>query len=94
MTRQEEFDKFDREHPEFWREFEYRSKVMMDKGRKHYSARTIFEVLRWHSDIGSNNKINSNFVNSFKIQNNWIPFYAKKFNEVYDTDFFFTKNRG
>ncbi len=86
MTRQEQFDKFDREHPEFWAEFDYRARVMMGKGREHYSARTIFEVLRWHSDLDSGTE--------YKIQNNWIPFYAKKFNEVYDTDFFFTKNRG
>ena len=53
MTRQEAFDKFDLEHPEFWDEFEHRAYVMMTKGRKHYSARTIFEVLRWHSDLDS-----------------------------------------
>ncbi len=86
MTRQEAFDKFDREHPEFWNEFEHRAYVMMTKGRKHYSARTIFEVLRWHSDLDSGGK--------FKIQNNWIPFYAKKFNDMYYVDFFLTKNRG
>ena len=86
MTRQEAFDKFDREHPEFWDEFEHRAYVMMTKGRKHYSARTIFEVLRWHSDLDSGGK--------FKIQNNWIPFYAKKFNDMYYVDFFLTKNRG
>jgi len=86
MTRQEQFDKFDREHPEFWNEFEHRAYVMMTKGRKHYSARTIFEVLRWHSDLDSGGK--------FKIQNNWIPFYAKKFNDMYYVDFFLTKNRG
>ncbi len=86
MTRQETFDKFDREHPEFWDEFEHRAYVMMTKGRKHYSARTIFEVLRWHSDLDSGGK--------FRIQNNWIPFYAKKFNDMYYVDFFLTKNRG
>ena len=86
MDRQEAFDKFDREHPEFWDEFEHRAYVMMTKGRKHYSARTIFEVLRWHSDLDSGGK--------FKIQNNWIPFYAKKFNDMYYVDFFLTKNRG
>ncbi len=86
MSRQEAFDKFDREHPEFWDEFEHRAYVMMTKGRKHYSARTIFEVLRWHSDLDSGGK--------FKIQNNWIPFYAKKFNDMYYVDFFLTKNRG
>jgi len=86
MTRQEEFIKFDYEHPEFWHEFEYRAKVMMDKGREHYSARTIFEVLRWHSDLDSGGQ--------FKIQNNWIPFYAKKFNNFYGTDFFSTRDRG
>ena len=91
MTRQEQFDKFDREHPEFWNEFSYRAYIMMEKGRKHYSARTIFEVLRWHSDLDSRGRL---LRNPYKVQNNWIPFYAKKFNEVYDTDFFFTKNRG
>ena len=86
MTRQEQFDKFDREHPEFWNEFSYRAYIMMEKGRKHYSARTIFEVLRWHSDLDSGTE--------YKIQNNWIPFYAKKFNDMYYVDFFLTKNRG
>jgi len=86
IYRQEAFERFDREHPEFWDEFEHRAYVMMTKGRKHYSARTIFEVLRWHSDLDSGGK--------FKIQNNWIPFYAKKFNDMYYVDFFLTKNRG
>ena len=30
----------------------------------------------------------------FRIQDNWIPFYAKKFNDMYYVDFFLTKNRG
>ena len=64
---------------------DYRGRVMMGKGREHYSARTIFEVLRWHSDLDSGTE--------YKIQNNWIPFYAKKFNNFYGVDFFFTKNR-
>ena len=85
MTRQEEFDKFDREHPEFWESFFFRAWTMMGKGYTRYSARTIFEVLRWHSDLDSGGQ--------FKVQNNWIPFYAKKFNNFYGVDFFFTKNR-
>jgi len=85
MTRQEQFDKFDHEHPEFWDEFCDRAWTMMEKGYTRYSARTIFEVLRWHSDLDSGGQ--------FKIQNNWIPFYAKKFNSI-NPGFFSTRDRG
>ena len=85
MTRQEQFDKFDREHPEFWDAFCDMAWTVMEKGYIRYSARTIFEVLRWHSEMNSGGH--------FKIQNNWIPFYAKKFNSI-NPGFFSTRERG
>jgi len=83
MKTQQEFNKFDAEHPEFWREFSYRANVMFSQGFKHYSARTIFEVARWHSDLDSRGKLNQ-----YKINNNWIPFYARKWNEATGINFF------
>ena len=85
MKTQEEFNKFDAEHPEFWIEFSYRANVMLSKGFKHYSARTIFEVARWHSDLDSRGGL---LCNRYKINNNWIPFYARKWNEAAGINFF------
>jgi len=88
MNTQEQFDKFDAEHPEFWYEFNYRANVMLSKGFKHYSARTIFEVARWHSDLGLKGK-----PIQYKINNNWIPFYARKWNEFAGINFFEIRNK-
>ena len=39
--------------------------------RKHYSSRAVFHALRWETVIDSGGE--------FKINNNWSPFYARKF---------------
>tara|TARA_R110002074_G_scaffold312013_1_gene482784 strand:+ start:185 stop:481 length:297 start_codon:yes stop_codon:yes gene_type:complete len=66
-----EFDKFDVEHPEFWEKFREMTFSTIQRGRTRYSARTIWEVMRWHTTIDSGGR--------FKCEDCWVPFFARKF---------------
>jgi hypothetical protein len=43
---------------------------MRQSGRRKYSARTIFEVMRWDYDVKTNS-------DEFKISNDFIPIYVR-----------------
>jgi hypothetical protein len=43
---------------------------MRAMGRRKYSARTIFEVMRWDADIKTSS-------DEFKISNDFIPIYVR-----------------
>jgi hypothetical protein len=66
------FDDFDREHPEVYREFVKHASRLRSQGFRHYSARTIVEVLRFHSDLDGRD------VDRFKINNNHTPYFVRK----------------
>ncbi len=54
-----------------WRAFESRALRMARTGRERYSARTIIETIRWHSDLRDGGA-------AFKISNNWVPGLARE----------------
>lgn len=43
---------------------------MSNAGRRHYSARTIIENIRWETDLGD-------VASEFKINNDFIPYLAR-----------------
>ena len=45
---------------------------MAETGRKHYSARTIVELLRWQTDLKDSDK-------TFKINDHFTPGMARLF---------------
>lgn len=77
------FQEFHRENPTVWKLFEQYAVQAIRSGRRHYSARTIMERVRWHSEIQTTG-------DAFKINNNHIPFYARMFAQAYPEhgDFF------
>jgi|ETNmetMinimDraft_16_1059900.scaffolds.fasta_scaffold64576_2 hypothetical protein len=70
-----EFKKFDVANPQFWETFKSLTISAIDRGRTRYSARTIWEVMRWHTTIDSGGQ--------FKCEDCWIPFYSRKFMAVF-----------
>jgi hypothetical protein len=63
---------FNREHPEVWRYFCWFTFGMINKGFANYSVNAIFERIRWEIDAGGNG------VTSFKLNNNYRAFYARR----------------
>jgi len=67
------FQKFDNENPEFWQMFE-RFGLLAAKARNHYSAKAVFERIRWHTAVEMEGE-------QYKVNNNWAPYYGRKFND-------------
>lgn len=70
------FKEYDKMNPIIWDEFKKTALEAIKKGFKHYSSKSIFEVIRWHKtgDLKSD---------GFKINNNYTADYARKFAETY-----------
>lgn len=65
------FEQYDQANPWIWREFVTRCETLRSKGFQRFSARTIFESMRWEiaQSVGPD---------GFKINNNAIPYYAAR----------------
>ena len=81
------FKAFHKKNPQVWDRFKERAFRMKKTGRKKYSARTIFEVMRWESDLETVGSV-------FKISNDLIPIYCRLliFNYPDFKDFFDLKS--
>lgn len=64
------FQQYDADNPHIWREFVKFSKEAKQKGFEHYSAKGIFEIIRWHTAASGNDQ--------FKLNNNYHADYARK----------------
>ena len=67
-----DFEQFDAENSQVWREFERLALEIAAEGHKHYSAKAIFEVIRFHRAIRTTDV-------KWKLNNIWTPYYARKF---------------
>jgi len=66
-----DFKKYDEENPQIWDEFKKYSFIAKNKRQfKNYSSKGIFEIIRWHTATGGNDK--------FKLNNNYHADYARK----------------
>lgn len=72
-----EYEAYDREHPDIWREFENVALSLIASGVEHYGAKAIMEVVRFHRTI------DSTATEPFKINNNFTAYYARKFMRKY-----------
>jgi len=70
-----DFQQYDNENDEIWTAFVHYTNLTIHKGFNHYSAKGIFELIRWHS--------NAKGMGTFKINNNYSADYARKFMKVY-----------
>lgn len=69
---------FDRQHPEVWRWFCRLTFDLIARGFKHYAVNSVFERIRWELDkVGGDGKA------QFKLNNNYRPFYARRFMRLY-----------
>ena len=72
QTLADAFEKFHADNPHVWDLFRSYAWQVKNTGRAHYSARAIVEPIRWHKAIETKGG------GDFKINNNHVPFYARK----------------
>lgn len=93
-TRAEEIDEqakaFHHAHPEVARLFVRFTNEMIDRGFNHYSVAGIFERIRWETDVAD-----SDGKSTFKLNNNYKQWYARRFMAAYPqhAGFFRTRAR-
>jgi hypothetical protein len=82
------FRRFHKENPDIYKELVILSRDLMRKGREHYSINALFEVIRYHRAIRTNDPL-------FKLNNNFRALYARLImsNEPALEDFFETRIR-
>ena len=64
-------------NPIVWELFVKYTQEMKDAGHKSYSAMAVIQRLRWDSDLKQSSP------HKFKINNNYTPFYARRYNRMY-----------
>ena len=74
---QRDFEAFHAENPDIWRLFLRFTWEAKQAGRERFSAYTVAERIRWYTSVETRDPT------GFKINNNWIPFYARLFHERY-----------
>ena len=77
-TRYEEIEeaavKFHRENPKVWECFVRFTFEVIHRGFRNYSAKGVFERIRWHTAVEMEGE-------QYKVNNNWAPYYGRKFND-------------
>lgn len=72
------FEQYDQENPQIWQKFVYFSRIAkFVKGFDYYSAKSIFELIRWHTRVKGNDM--------FKLNNNYHADYARKMMKEFPT---------
>lgn len=84
---EKKFSQFDMENPDVWLMFERFTFELINRRKRRYSARGIFHRIRWETAIQGKDDM------PFKLNNNWSPWYARKFIAKYPqhSDFFSTR---
>jgi len=83
---QVKFCQYHKDNPEVYTEFEKFALKTINKGFTHYSAKGIFELIRWHTGVAAKG--------AYKVNNNYTPFYARMFEESHpEHDGFFRKRK-
>jgi hypothetical protein len=70
------FETYDALHPKTWRLFVHYTFITKAKGYNNYSAKAIFELIRWHEGIPQGH-------DAFKIDNIYTADYARKLMNLY-----------
>lgn len=59
-------------NPQVYQAFKSMTIKTLSRGFKHYSAKGIFEIMRWHNGVTADG-------DCFKVNNNYSSFYARLF---------------
>jgi hypothetical protein len=70
------FCQYDLENPHIWEAFKELTLTLIDRGFEKISAELVYNQIRWLMYIQHGN-------DGFKINNNFKPFYARKFARIY-----------
>ena len=80
MTRAEEIEQaasvYAHANPKVWALFVRFTFQLIHAGRSHYSAKAVFERIRWHVAIDTE-------ADDFKINNNYTSVFARWFHRQY-----------
>lgn len=66
----EKFEEFHRENPHVYEYFRQYSLQALDRGYDRFSAKAVFERLRWHFQMETKGE-------EFKLNNNYTAYYAR-----------------
>lgn len=69
--------RFHKQHPRVWDLFVKFTLGRIDRGFKNYSARGIFQRIRWETEEAQTSEI------EFKLNDHHSPFYARRFMRMY-----------
>lgn len=69
---------FHKKHPKVWHLFCGFTLELIQRGFRHYGAKSIMERIRWHTDTPDDEG-----RSTFKINNNYTAFYSRGFMEKY-----------
>jgi len=75
MTDREKFEAYDKKNPKIWEAFKKFAFEAIDAGHERISHWLIMNRVRWETEIVTNEK--------FKISNNYIAYYARKWQDQY-----------
>jgi len=82
-----QFAQADADNPDIWKLFVRFSFEMIRRGFHHYSAYAVMHRVRWETAA-----VLEEEDQSYKIRNDYIPYYARKFNRAHprygDGEFF------
>jgi len=67
---------FHKEHPEVWELFHRFALEKASLGYDHYGVSGVFERVRWETSAGGEHP-------ELKLNNNFKPFYARRFNRMH-----------
>ena len=71
------FAMIDAANPQVWRLFERFTFELIRRGFRHYSADAVLHRVRWETATAIADQ------STFKINNNWSAFYARKFRDLH-----------
>ena len=69
------FDQYDNDNPHIYELFKRFAFEAIDSGREYFSAEAIINRVRWETMMSGNDE--------YKINNNYKPFYSRKFMKEY-----------
>ena len=86
----EQAEAFNQKHPQVAKLFVRFALQAIGRGFCHYSAKSIFERIRWETD-----QADVDGKSTFKLNNNYTCWYSRRFMEVYPqhAGFFRTRTR-